>query len=83
MASDPPPQPRHLTLVELAINYGLFGAAGYWAAGAPGAWVGAGLVTARYAYRIWVAARTPEAGPAAGTAADAEPSAAPDRGGVQ
>jgi len=81
VASDPSPQPRHLTLVELAFSYGLFGGAGYWAAGAPGAWVGAGLVTARYAYLIWVAARTPEAGPAAGAAADAQPGAAPDRRG--
>jgi hypothetical protein len=80
VASDPPPQPSHLTLVELAINYGLFAGLGYWAAGALGAWVGAGLVSARYAYRIWVAARAPAAEPSAGTAAERD--AASDRGGV-
>jgi hypothetical protein len=81
VTSDPPPQPRYLTLTELVINYGLFGGVGYWAAGTTGACVGAGLVTARYAYLIWVAACTPRVGPAAGPAADAEPPAAPDRGG--
>lgn len=55
MASDPPQQPRHLTLIELAFNYGLFAGVGYWVAGALGAAVGAGVITARYAYLIWVA----------------------------
>jgi len=79
VASDPLPQPRHLTLVELVANYALFAGVGYWAAGVLGAWVGAGLVTAGYAYGIWVVIRTP-VGPAAKTAADAEPDIAPDTG---
>jgi hypothetical protein len=82
VASDPPPQPRHLTLIELVASYALFAGVGYWIAGALGAWVGAGLVTAGYAYAIWVAIRTPKAGPAAKTTADAEPGATPDQRGT-
>ena len=32
MASDPPSQPYYLTLTELALNYTLFAAVGYWVA---------------------------------------------------
>jgi hypothetical protein len=81
VASDPSPQPRHLTLVELAINYGLFTGVGYWVAGALGACVGAGLVTARYLYLIWDAVHAPAAGPAAGTTVEAEPNVPPVGGG--
>ena len=48
---------RQLTLVELVFNYGLFVGGGYWGFGKTGAWIGAGVLTARYAYLIWVASR--------------------------
>jgi hypothetical protein len=60
VASDPPSQPYYLTLTELALNYALFAAVGYWVAGVIGVCVGLGLLTARYGYLIWVAASNPD-----------------------
>jgi hypothetical protein len=59
VASGPPLQPYYLTLTELALNYTLFAAVGYWVAGMVGVCVGLGLLTARYTYLIWVAACNP------------------------
>lgn len=59
MTSDPLSQPYYLTLTELAFNYAVYGGVGYWAAGTPGVCVGWGLITARYAYLIWVAISRP------------------------
>ena len=53
-------QPRYLTLVESVFNYSLFCGVGYLVAGASGAWCGAGIMTARYAYLIWHSAMAPD-----------------------
>jgi hypothetical protein len=68
VVGDPPSQPSYLTLTELALNYTLFAAVGYWVAGVIGVCVGLGLLTARYAYLIWVAASHPAAAASSGQA---------------
>jgi hypothetical protein len=82
VARNRPPQPQHLTLIELVLSYALFAGVGYWAAGALGAWIGAGLVTACYVYRIWQAISAPAAGPSTGVVADGQPATVQDGEGT-
>jgi hypothetical protein len=71
MATDIPPQPSYLTLTELVFSHALFGGLGYLVAGWIGFWIGLGLVSARYARLIWLAAYTPEPGRGDGRQSDA------------
>ncbi len=63
MPADSPSQPYHLTLIELVFNYALYGGVGYWLGGVIGLCLGGGVITARYAYLIWVAISNQPAAP--------------------
>ena len=63
MASHLAQQPRHLTMIELVINYALFGGVGYLVAGWIGFWCGAGVVTIRYGQLVWRSAYPLNEGP--------------------
>ncbi len=64
---------RHsLALSDLAVNYGLFGGIGYLLGGWLGVACGGALITARFAWAVWVSARTPAAGAREGGSSNSE-----------